>query len=138
MPATRRARGNTAAIIRAEHERARRNLPDTWALRRSQPLVSIGPSGLDQTIGSRYRVGQCRSSTTWRGSRTVIHRPSTGRNGLTREPRSAGGPAGGWVQSAQLAVEAGEHQAPADQISRGDDVGMGDSPGDGSVRIDRE
>ena len=38
-------------MIRAGHERARRNLPDTWALRRSQPLVTLGPSGLRATVG---------------------------------------------------------------------------------------
>ena len=35
----------------AGHERARRNLPDTWALMRSPPLVSLGPSGLGRTVG---------------------------------------------------------------------------------------
>src|SRR5829696_628853 len=49
---TRRTRGgDTAAMIRAGHERARRNLHDTWALRRSQPLVTFGLSGLARTVG---------------------------------------------------------------------------------------
>ena len=45
-------------MIRAGHERTRRNLHDTWALRRSQPLVSLGPSGLPRTLGGRQVSGQ--------------------------------------------------------------------------------
>ena len=38
-------------MIRAGHERTRRNLRGTWALRRSQPLVTLGSSGLPRTLG---------------------------------------------------------------------------------------
>ena len=38
-------------MIPAGHERARRNLHGTWALRRSQPLVSLGISGLGRMVG---------------------------------------------------------------------------------------
>ena len=50
-------------MIRAGHERARRNLHDTWALRRSQPLVTLGPSGLVANGTGRRGPGQSASST---------------------------------------------------------------------------
>ena len=46
----RRAGGPAGGVPSAGHERARRNLPDTWALMRSRPLVSLSPSGLGTTL----------------------------------------------------------------------------------------
>src|SRR6188508_3083233 len=62
-PATRATRGDTAAMIPAGHERARRNLHGTWALRRSQPLVSLGLSGLGRMVRPPTGTGQSGSST---------------------------------------------------------------------------
>ena len=80
-PATRGIRGDTAAMIPAGHERARRNLHDTWALRRSQPLVSLGPSGLGRMVRGRGAAGQSDSSTESpdRLGRLSTARPQSGR-----------------------------------------------------------
>ena len=64
-------------MIRAGHERARRNLPDTWALRRSRPLVSLDPSGLRATIGGTADAGQRVRPPDPPIVAWVIHRPST-------------------------------------------------------------
>ena len=76
----------------AGHGKARRNLHDTWALMRSPPLVSFGPSGLPSTLRARRRHGQPWSSTNVGGSCRVIHRPSTRRAtcSVGRAPPSPG------------------------------------------------
>ena len=76
-PATRGMRGDTAAMIPAGHERTRRNLHDTWALRRSQPLVPLGFSGLVRTLGAgRGRVNPVihSSATDLRSYPQSVHR----------------------------------------------------------------
>ncbi len=126
-------RGDTAAMIRAGHERARRNLHDTWALRRSQPLVTLGLSGLPPTVGAVVRPVNRGSSTVSGRFARVIHRLST----------AGGAPSAGRstrrrIERAVLAVEPGEDQPAADQVGGGHDVGVGDPPGDRPVRLDGE
>ena len=127
-------RGDTAAMIRAGHERARRNLHDTWALRRSQPLVSLGPSGLVTNGRGRRRTGSIGSSTVWRRIRAVIHRRVHSRAARPPVVRSARGPPRRRIERGDLAVEAGQHQPAAEQVGGGHHLGMGDPPGDRSRR----
>ena len=108
-PTTIGSRGVTAAIIRGaapDMERARRNLHDTWALMRSPPLVSFGPSGLPQRYGRATRPGQRRSSTNVGRDRRVIHRPSTVAAG-------AGQPAGRPVAGSSALTWPSNPSAPA-------------------------
>ena len=131
-------RGDTAAMIRAGHERARRNLHDTWALRRSQPLVSLGPSGLPPTVRRRRGPGQSASSTVWRRIAPVIHRPSTVGRDRGSVARSGRRPTRRRIERGDLAAEPGQHQPAADQLGRGHHLGMGDPPGDRPVGLDGE
>src|SRR5207249_6975809 len=55
----------------------RRNLPDTWALMRSPPLVSLGPSGLVGTLRPVGCRGQCQLSTRFGGGARLVHAGST-------------------------------------------------------------
>src|SRR4249919_2917418 len=131
MPARTGTRGDTAAMIRAGHERARRNLHDTWALRRSQPLVTLGLSGLVLTVGAGVPSRQSASSTVCAASAEVIHSPSTGR----AAGPLAGGPSGRRIEGCDLAAEAGQHQPATDQVGTDDDLGVGQPPGHGAVRF---
>src|SRR6185312_3316437 len=83
-PASVRRRGTTTGSYgprsgrdRRGNQRARRNLPDTWALMRSPPLVSLGPSGLPHTLGPRARSGQWHMSTRFVGGVWLVHDGST-------------------------------------------------------------
>src|SRR3954466_3382606 len=75
-PATIGTSGNTAAMIRGGHEKARRNLRDTWALRRSQPLVTLGLSGLPAPYLGPRRRSMSVVHEHLPGAE-VVHRPST-------------------------------------------------------------
>ena len=125
----------------AGHGRARRNLPDTWALMRSPPLVSLGPSGLIQRYGAAGTDGNGTCPPIRSEWPRVIHRPSThGRSPATAAApeRSAGGPPGRRVERVQLAVVPGQDEAAADQLGRDHHIGVGDPPGDRPVGLDRE
>jgi hypothetical protein len=108
------------------HGRARRNLHDTWALMRSPPLVSFGPSGLLATLrarrrqvnGSYPRISASRSelSTTrpHRGVRSVVEPlgdPAISE--VAAQPLGAPSP----DPACELAVEAGQDEPTADQLS---------------------
>ena len=122
-------------MIRAGHERARRNLHDTWALRRSQPLVTLGLSGLVLTVGA---AGPARSIRRRPPISAGTARLSTARPQAAPAGRSAGGPSGRRIEGGDLAAEAGQDQPAADEVGADDDLGVGEPPGHGPVRFDRE
>src|SRR4029079_14131848 len=66
-----------SAKDRPGNRRARRNLPDTWALMRSPPLVSLGPSGLAHTRGRRAHGGHWHMSTRFERTSPLVHVGST-------------------------------------------------------------
>jgi len=124
-------------MIRGGHERARRNLYDTWALMRSPPLVTLGPSGLATTLRAATSPGQPGSSTRFASHLRVIHQSST--REVVRAPcDSARLTSGRGVKDVGLTVKAREDQAAADQLRSGDDVRVGDAPGDLPVRLHGE
>ena len=118
-------------MIPAGHERTRRNLHDTWALRRSQPLVPLGFSGLLRTLGAGSDRVKPRHPPFRDGSAelSTVCPPTVG---------SAGGAARRRIERGRLSVEAGQDQAATEQVGRRHDVGVGDPPGDGPVGFDRE
>ena len=109
-------------------QKARRNLPDTWALMRSPPLVSLGPSGLGSTVGARRHHWQWGSSTEIR-SIGGSYPPSVHRSGVAPGRR---------IDRTDLAVEPGEHESATDEFGGGHHVRVGDAPGDRPVRLDGE
>ena len=98
-------------MIAAGHERARRNLPDTWALMRSPPLVSLGPSGLGRTVGGRRAPDAMGPVHRMRADAPGL---STGRP--HRAPVSAAGRPVARVERVELAAIAGQDEPPADQL----------------------
>ena len=76
-PASDGEQGDHGGDDSAGHERARRNLPDTWALMRSPPLVSLDPSGLVRTVRCAATPWQGDLSTSSAATLPVIHSVAT-------------------------------------------------------------
>ena len=118
------------------HGRARRNLPDTWALMRSRPLVSLSPSGLPPTLRASRPPRQPPLSTRFAPRRWVIHPASTvprrGRRAV-RSPRARRR-----IEGIELPGVARQDEPAPDELGGGHDVGVGDPPGHAPVGLDRE
>ena len=104
---------------------------------RSQPLVSLGPSGLSTTLGPRPSAGSMPPvheirATASSGCPRRVHSPRLSRALAGAAPASPGS------RAFDAAAVAREHEPAADHRRLGDDVGVGDPPGDGPVGLDRE